>query len=149
MVSASRDQVWDVLVDPATVARLMPVVRSITDDGQGHWRWRLAGLDVAGRSFELAFTVAMAFDDRVRIDFTPAPPSGSTERAAVTGWYLLEDPPDGGEGVKLSTSLDIAVDLPLPRLARGAVEASMQRVIDGMGASFSKNLLTHLGARQR
>lgn len=137
------------LVDPALVARLMPVVRSITDDGQGHWRWRLAGIDVAGRSLELAFTVAMTFDPQKRIDFTPAPPAGATERASVTGFYLLEEPDDGKSGVKLSTSLEIDVELPIPRLARGTVEGAMQRVIDGMGSSFSKNLLTHLGAEQR
>ena len=143
-MDATRGQVWAVLNDPDLVARLTPLVRSITDDGEDHWRWQLGGIDVLGSSLSPSFTVAMDFDPQQRIDITPAPPPGRPERAAVTGWYVLAEPPRGRRGVHLSTSLEIAVDLPLPRLSRFAVEASMQRVVDGMGAVFAKNLLAHL-----
>ena len=119
-------------------------MRSITDVGHDHWRWQLGGIEVLGSSLSPSFTVAMGFAPQHRIDITPAPPRGRSERAAVTGWYVLADPPRGRHGVHLSTSLEIAVDLPLPRLSRFAVEASMQRVVDGMGVAFARNLLAHL-----
>lgn len=131
------------LVDPDTLARLTPLVRSITDDGRGNWHWKLSGIDVLGTSLSPSFTVAMDFTERERIDFTPAPPPGRPERAAVTGWYVLGDVAGSGR-THLATSLEITVDLPLPRLSRRAVEASMQRVVDAMGTSFSRNLLAHL-----
>lgn len=132
------------LSDPDTVASLTPLVRSITDDGDDHWRWRLGGIDVLGATLAPTFTVAMVFDEPSRIDFTPAPPPGRSERAAVTGWYVLEERPGGR--CHLAISMEIALDLPLPRVSRRAVEGSVQRVVDGMGGAFSKNLLAHLDA---
>jgi hypothetical protein len=144
VVDATREQVWTVLTDPGVVAGLTPLVRSITDVGGGLWRWQLGGIDVLGASLSPSFTVAMGFQPRERIDITPAPPPGRSERAAVTGWYVLTEPPPRRPGVHLATSLTIAVELPLPRMSRRAVEASMQRVVDGMGVAFAKNLLAHL-----
>lgn len=145
-MDATRDQIWAILTDPVRLARLTPMVRSITDDGRGHWRWQLAGIDVLGSSLTPSFTVAMEFVENERIDFTPAPPKGLSERAAVTGWYVLSDPPAGTSGVALATSLEIALELPLPRVSRPAVESAMRRVVGGMGTQFSKNLLRELQA---
>ena len=58
------------------------------------------------------------------------------------GWYALADHPSG---VLLETSMEIFVDLPLPRAAGGAVRTTMRGVINQMGDRFSKNLLQHLG----
>jgi hypothetical protein len=143
-VDATREEVWAVLTDPDRLARLTPLVRSITDDGKNHWRWQLGGIDVLGSSLSPSFTVEMVFEEHERIDFAPAPPKGIEERAAVTGWYALSDPPTGTPGVALATSLEIALDLPLPRVSRPAVEGAMRRVVDGMGTQFSKNLLQEL-----
>lgn len=126
------------------MARLTPLVRSITDDGHGRWRWQLSGIDVLGSSLSPCFTVKMDFVENERIDFAPEPPSGAHERAAVTGWYVLSDPPNARSGTRLRTSLEISLELPLPRLSRPAVESAMRRVVDGMGAQFSRNLLKEL-----
>ena len=58
-----RDLVWDVLTDPATVARLTPMVRSITAKGD-LWHWQLVKIPVLGQSFELGFTEAMTYDPK-------------------------------------------------------------------------------------
>lgn len=135
---------WAILTDPDRLAELTPLVRSITDDGQGHWRWQLGGIDVLGSSLTPSFTVRMSFVEHERIDFCPDPPRGMDERAAVTGWYVLSDPPTGTSGVALATSLEIVLELPLPGVARPAVESAMRRVVDGMGAQFSANLQREL-----
>lgn len=97
-----------------------------------------------GSSLSPSFTVQMVFVEHERIDFTPDPPQGVDERAAVTGWYVLSDPPTGTSGTALATSLEIALELPLPKMSRPAVESAMRRVVDGMGTQFSKNLLKEL-----
>ena len=74
-----------------------------------------------------------------------APPAGAAERSGVEGWYALSD---DESGTRLDTSMEITVDLPLPRMAGGAVRSTMCRVIDQMGERFSKNLLAHLDARE-
>ncbi len=46
---------------------------------------------------------------------------------------------------EVSIDLEIACNLPLPGLARPAVERVMAGVVKHMGAVFSRNLLKHLG----
>lgn len=142
VVPVERERVWGVLTDPALVARLTPFISSITTDGGDHWIWHMSGLTVLGKGFEATFTERMTLDDGVRIEFDHDPPSGAKERAGVHGWYALADHPDG---VLLETSMEICVDLPLPRLSGGAVRTAMRGVIAQMGNRFSKNLLNHLG----
>ena len=63
----------------------------------------------------------------------------------MEGWYALTEV-DGG--TRLVTSLEITLDLPLPRASGRAVKAAMSGVIDQMGERFSKNLLAHLDATE-
>jgi carbon monoxide dehydrogenase subunit G len=144
VITASRDQVWEVLTDPALIARMTPFARTITADGE-HWRWELSGLKVLGVGVAPAFTERMTYDEPRRIDFRHDPPAGGTERAGVEGWYALEEVADG---TRLETSMQVCVDLPLPRAAGGAVRRAMTAVLDQMGDRFSANLLAHLDARQ-
>lgn len=139
VVPVARERVWDVLIDPRLVAEFTPFVKSIEAQGD-HWIWTLSGLSVLGKGFSATFTERMTLDDGRRIEFTHDPPD--TERAAVNGWYHLKDV-DGG--VLLETSLEICVDLPLPKLSGGAVRTAMKGVMATMGDRFSKNLLHHLG----
>ncbi len=136
-----RARVWDVLVDADLVARFTPFVSAIDDQGD-HWIWTLSGLKIAGKGFGATFTEKMTLEDGKRIEFTHDPPSGAKERAGVHGWYALSDHADG---VLLETSLEICVDLPLPRISGGAVRSTMKGVMTQMGDRFSKNLLDHLG----
>ena len=141
VVAAPQDAIWDALTDPDLVARLTPFVRRIGGKGR-HWRWDLAGLSVLGVGFSPSFTELMEYDEPRRIDFRHDPPAGVSERAAVAGWYELEEVEDG---TLLTTSLEVTVDLPLPRASRPAVRAAMTAVLAQMGERFSRNLLDHLG----
>ncbi|WP_395690403.1 SRPBCC family protein [Nocardioides sp.] len=144
VVAAPRSAIWEVLTDPGLVAELTPFVRRITEHGE-HWRWEMSGLKVLGVGIAPAFTEQMSYDEPNRIDFRHDPPAGASERSAVQGWYALAE---ASGGTRLSTSLEITLDLPLPRVSGPAVRATMGSVIDQMGDRFSRNLLDHLGAEQ-
>lgn len=138
-----RDAVWGVLSDAGRVARLTPMVRSIQDHGDT-WLWKLAPIEVLGRSIGLSFTERMEFTPQERIVFSHAP--RGEERAGVEGVYALAD---SGDRTKLSIELGVDVDLPFPKLAKPAVRASMQAVIAAMGAGFARNLERELARRAR
>ena len=144
VVTASRAEIWTALTDPALVAELTPFVRRITEDGD-HWRWELSGLKVLGVGVEPAFTELMTYDEPERIEFRHDPPDGERERSGVEGWYELTEV---DEGTRLVTSLEITLDLPLPRASSRAVKAAMGKVVDQMGERFSKGLLAHLDAEE-
>ncbi|MEP9362915.1 SRPBCC family protein [Nocardioides sp. CN2-186] len=144
VITAGRSDVWSALTDPTLVAEMTPFVRSITADGD-HWRWEMSGLKVLGVGIAPSFTELMSYDEPSRIDFRHDPPTGATEKSAVEGWYQLAE---DDEGTRLVTSLEITLDLPLPRASGRAVKAAMNGVIAQMGERFSKNLLAHLGAEE-
>jgi carbon monoxide dehydrogenase subunit G len=138
VVPFARDAVWDVLRDASQVARLTPMVRSIEDHGST-WLWKLAPIEVLGKSIGLSFTERMDLHPVERIVFTHDPPGD--ERAGVEGTYLLEEK---SSATRLSIDLEVNVNLPFPRLAKPAVQTSMQAVIAAMGAGFAHNLDRHL-----
>ena len=144
VVTAPRADIWAALTDPALVAELTPFVRSITADG-AHWRWELSGLKVLGVGVAPTFTELMVLDEPERIEFRHDPPDGDSERSGVEGWYALSEV---DEGTRLVTSLEITLDLPLPRASSRAVKAAMGKVVDQMGERFSKGLLAHLDAEE-
>jgi carbon monoxide dehydrogenase subunit G len=141
-VPVSPEPIWRVLTDPSTLAALTPLVRSIEPDGE-HWRWTLHGIDGLGIRAQTAFTEQMDFIDGRRIAFTPAPPPGAAERAAIDGVYTLEATTDGG--CRVAIDLTARVDLPLPGLARRSVEALMGATMRSTGDRFATNLYEHLG----
>ncbi len=144
LVPVERARIWDALVDPALVVRLTPFVKQIRADGD-HWIWTMSGIHVLGVRFAPTFTERMVLKDQERIEFRHEPPDGAKERAGVHGWYDMRD--EGGAGTRLTTSLEICVDLPLPKLSGPAVRTAMKGVMATMGDRFSKNLLAHLGVR--
>lgn len=143
-VSASPEEVWSALTDPATVARLTPFLSRVTERGE-HWVWEMTKVPVLGKSFSFTFTERMTFDEPSRIAFSHDPAAGNgDESAGVEGWYALEP---RAQGTRLETSMEISVDLPFPGLTRPAVTAAMKTVVTVMGQRFAQNLLHHLGAR--
>lgn len=142
-VPHSRDLVWEVLTDPTTIAKLTPMVRSITAKGD-RWRWQLARIPVLGQSFELGFTEAMAYEPKTSITFTHAPQGD--ERAGTDGRYDLSDSDKKGS-TDLRIELTVTVDLPFPRLAKPAVQATMQGVLTAMGSGFGRAIEKELRAR--
>ncbi|HTW17629.1 MAG TPA: SRPBCC family protein [Nocardioides sp.] len=141
VVAAPRQRIWDLLVDPDAITRLTPFLKRVSADGE-HWRWEMTGLDVLGVKVAPAFTERMRFVDGERIEFEHDPPAGVHERSGVAGWYDLADAPGG---TRLATSLEITLDLPLPRLSAPAVTAAMRGVLGTMGDRFSANLLREVG----
>lgn len=141
LVPHERSRIWDVLVDPALVARMTPFVKRIEPRGE-LWIWSMTGLEVLGIGFAPTFTERMTLKDQERIEFHHDPPTGTKERAGVTGWYDLRAV-DGGS-TRLETSLEICISLPLPRVAGPAVRTAMKGVMATMGDRFAKNLLDHL-----
>jgi carbon monoxide dehydrogenase subunit G len=142
VVQADQGALWKALTDPDLLSRLTPYLHSIDAEGD-LWRWNMARIPVLGVSVAPSFTERMTFDEPRRIEFTHDPESGQ-EKAGVEGTYELE----GVEGgTRLAIDIDICVDLPLPGMARGAVERAMRGVIAAMGRRFAANLLRHLSDR--
>lgn len=141
VLGSSRSEVWAALTDADLMARFTPYVTGIDVDGD-RWTWRMGTIPVLGISVAPKFTEVMELKPEERIDFRHDP-ARSDEMTAVEGTYLLSDHADGGTDV--SIDLEIVVSLPLPGLARPAVERVMAGVVKHMGAVFSRNLLAHLG----
>ena len=139
VVQGDRGALWTALTDPKLLPVLTPYLHSIEVDGD-KWRWNMARIPVLGISVAPSFTERMTFDEPRRIGFTHDPQS-EQEKAGVEGSYELQAV-EGGTG--LSIDIDICVDLPLPGVARGAVERAMRGVIAVMGRRFAANLLRHL-----
>lgn len=140
VLRSERSDVWVALTDADLIARMTPYVTGIEVDGD-RWTWRMGTIPVLGVSVAPRFTEVMTFAPEDRIDFTHDP-SRPDEMAAVEGTYLLVD---HAHGTEVSIELDIAATLPLPGLARPAVERVMAGVVKHMGSVFSRNLLKHLG----
>jgi carbon monoxide dehydrogenase subunit G len=136
-----RSEVWAALTDASLIAQITPYVTSIDVDGD-RWLWRMGTIPVLGISVAPRFTEVMELVPEDRIDFHHDS-SRPDEMTAVEGTYVLADRTDGGTDV--SIDLEIACRLPLPGLARPAVERVMAGVVKHMGAVFSRNLLKHLG----
>lgn len=141
VVKAERKKIWDVLTDPVLLPKLTPLLDSIDTDGE-FWRWHMMRIAALGVSISPTFTEKMVFDEGVRIDYSHEAPEGKHERAGADGWYLLEDV-DGG--TKLSISLTLTVELPLPKAASPAVSRVMKATMARTGDKFAANLLRHLG----
>ncbi len=138
---SSRSEVWEALTDAGLIAKITPYVTSIDVEGD-RWVWRMGTIPILGISVAPHFTEVMEFEPEERIEFHHDT-SRPQEMTAVEGTYLLTERTDGGTDV--SIDLEIVVKLPLPGLARLAVERVMAGVVKHMGAVFSRNLLKHLG----
>ncbi|WP_210649398.1 SRPBCC domain-containing protein [Nocardioides sp. SYSU D00065] len=141
VLRSPRSEVWAALTDADLIARLTPYVTSIDVDGD-RWTWRMGTIPVLGIQVAPTFTEVMQLEPMDRIVFTHDP-ERPDETTAVMGTYRLADHPGGGTDV--SIDLQISCNLPLPGMARPAVERVMARVVQHMGAVFSRNLLKHLG----
>ena len=141
VLRSSRSEVWAALTDAELIAQITPYVTSIEVDGD-RWTWRMVTLPVLSLSVAPQFTEVMELHPEERIDFSHDP-ARSEETTAVEGSYVLAD--HAGGGTEVSIDLEIATRLPLPGLARPAVERVMAGVVKHMGTVFSRNLLKHLG----
>lgn len=141
-VPASQEAIWAVLSDPDALARLTPLVRAITADGD-LWCWQLSGISALGLSVEPAFTERMTFTDGTCIRFRPDPSFGDGQRAGATGTYELSERADGL--TNLAIDITIEVDLPLPKLSANAVQRVMATTMARTGDRFARNLYEQLG----
>lgn len=144
VLQVDPDAVWQAMGDPDLLALLAPAVAAITPGDGQRWCWRLVGISAMGVSVAPSFTERMDFDhDHRRIEFAHDPPEGKSEAAGAAGTYHLIA---SAEGAYVGIDLTAHVDLPLPRITRGAVEKVMARTIISGGRRFADNLLRHLGA---
>ena len=141
VLRSPRSDVWAALTDAELIAQITPYVTSITVDGD-RWVWRMHSIPVLGASVAPHFTEVMEFEPQERIGFHHDP-TRPHEMTAVEGTYVLAD--HAGGGTDVSIDLRISSRLPLPGLARPAVERVMSSVVKHMGTVFSRNLLKHLG----
>lgn len=142
VVPADRRDIWKVLTDPDTLAALTPLVDQIDVRGE-HWHWT-AGISALGICIAPSFTERMTFTELEQIVFAHEPPAGATERAGAHGVYRLSE---AASGTYLSVDITLHVELPLPRMARPAVERVMDASMRRTGDAFARNLLDHLGVR--
>jgi carbon monoxide dehydrogenase subunit G len=141
-VPVRSEAIWELITDPAMLADLTPLVRSI-EATSSHWVWTLNGIEALGLKVEAVFTERMEFVDQRHIVFAHDPPAGSRERAAVEGVYDLA--PNGDEATDLRVDLTLLVDLPLPRLSRHAVTPVLLSTMRATGQRFASNLYEQLG----
>ncbi len=138
------EAVWDLLVDPAAVARLTPMVSRIdADPAREVWVWWLQGVPLSGKVVDLTMKERMSFEPHTRIDFTHEPLESGIV-AGAQGCYRLA-PIESG--TRLTIDLTVSARLPLPGLARPAVQTAMAQVLRHMGTRFSSNMLRELGSR--
>jgi carbon monoxide dehydrogenase subunit G len=141
VVAADRSAIWRLLTDPAKLAEMTPLLDHIEADGD-RWRWVMTRIPILGISIAPAFTERMIFTPEERIAFTHAPPDGKPERASAEGTYHLTEV-EGG--THLAIDLKLCVELPLPRMAKRAVDGVMDKVMAHMGDRFAANLDRELG----
>jgi carbon monoxide dehydrogenase subunit G len=141
-VPARRQDIWDVLRSPETLAELTPLLDDIAVSGD-HWCWQLGGFSALGVEIAPSFTERMDFDAPETIRFTHEPPPGASERAGANGIYTLTelDP----ERTKLEIDITLHVELPLPRASRRAVERIMSSTMVRTGNVFADRLYERLG----
>jgi len=142
-VDSDRPRVWEALTDPDLLTRITPYLRRIDverHDGVDRWTWHLAHIPVLGSVVSPSFTELMTFEEPEQIAFTHDP-ARQDERAGVEGRYTLDEV---SRGTHLGIDLAISLELPLPRVARPAVQTTMRAVIATMGSRFSHNLVRHL-----
>lgn len=139
-VDASQEQIWAALTDPALLTKLTPFLKNIRE-WEDRWIWTLTSIPVLNKQFSPTFTEVMTFDPMRRITFSHDPEK-TQDKAGTEGYYLLTPKDDGT--THLVIDLKVAVDLPLPGLAKPAVVTAMSTVMAGMGKRFADNLLKHL-----
>jgi carbon monoxide dehydrogenase subunit G len=142
VVPARREQIWSIIADARALAELTPMVRAIEVDGST-WTWHLRGIKALGVSVTPTFTELMIFDEPGSLRFEHRPPDGRSERAGARGIYTLEAI-DAGH-TRLAIDLTLCVELPLPRLSRRVVEATMAATMQRTGDRFAANLYARLG----
>jgi len=142
IVPAPRSDIWALVSDPDSLARLTPLVAGIAAKGDV-WQWRMTSLSILGAHIEPSFTEHMSFDDGHRITFEHRPTNGQSERGGADGVYLLDDAPNGT--TELTVDITLHVELPLPAISRRAVERVMASMMARAGERFAAKLYDRLG----
>jgi carbon monoxide dehydrogenase subunit G len=141
VVPAPREAIWDILIDPARLSRLTPLLTRIDVEGP-LWQWHLTRIAALGINISPNFTERMRFEEMNHIEYSHEPPSGVRERTGVDGSYDLDDV-EGG--TRLAISLTIHTELPLPKAAAPAVRGVMSSTMARTGEKFAANLYRELG----
>ncbi len=141
-VPVGVDELWSVVTDTAALAELTPLVAHIEADGD-RWSWTLVGVSAWGVNVAPTFTERMTFEPCTRIAFQHDPAPGSPERAGADGVYELVV--IDSSNTRLSIDITAWVELPIPSIARGAVERVMATTMRLAGDGFARRLYRRLG----
>ena len=139
-VAAPRADIWALVSDPSTLAELTPLIDSIERSGE-LWTWQLRGISALGVSIAPSFTERMQLVEPASIDFRHDPPTD--ELAGANGTYQLTE--IDATTTELHIDITLCAELPLPGLARTAVEKVMATMMRRTGDAFASNLYDRLG----
>lgn len=140
VVAVPRAAIWSLVSDPSTLADLTPLIDSIEASGE-NWTWQLKGISALGVSIAPSFTERMRLVEPESIEFEHDPPA--KELAGAHGTYRLTE--IDATTTELHIDITLCADLPLPGLARKAVEKVMATMMRRTGDAFAANLYRRLG----
>lgn len=141
-VAAPPDAIWQLLTDPERVVALTPLVKRISGR-RDVWRLTLAGVSRLGYDIAPSFTERMTFVQISRIEFHHDPPPGRHERIGIDGTSQITRV--GETASKMAIDLTLSLELPLPELARTAVERLMARMMRRTGRGVVGSMHRELG----
>ena len=141
-VTADVEAVWDVLTDPALVARLTPFLQRVRRGGRALGLAADEGARCSARASRSRSASGWTSTPH-RIDFTHDPAPGADEAAGVVGWYALALVRMGRTSRRRWRSPSTS---PSPVSSGPPSITAMKGVVALMGQRFSHNLLSHLGA---
>lgn len=139
VIAVPTERVWEILLNPQCLADLTPLVDEITAEGR-LWTWRLVGVSALGLTAAPRFTTAVNITDE-SIEFGPV--DGSSDRASAAGHLRVTAVDEAHTMVAID--LVASVDLPLPKMAAGAVQRVMFATMRTGGSRFAAAMIRHLG----
>lgn len=135
-VDAPAERLWDVLLRPVDVARLVPGVRRIDEQGD-RWDWTLEPVSALGFEFVPSFQVSLSRDRPRRIEFVPA---GETAQSGVEARGAFDLRPIDDGATRLSVVLNLAIDLGIPRMLRRPARRMLGSELAETAEGFIANL---------
>lgn len=135
---ADVERVYALLADvPSSVAHF-PEIESLTSEG-GAFHWRLKKLGAGPLQFQVHYAARYSFDPVARaVRWDGVPGVGNTK---VDGRWIIEP---RGAGARFTMETSFTLDLPFPKLMRGAVEAILQKENERIIGEYLGNLVKTL-----
>lgn len=142
-IAAERERVHQTVADTPTVAELIPRVQTATPLGPDTWRWTLEEHHALGHTVQPAFTVRIEDHAPSGVRFVHQPDPGAPDGRAGGGITLVAA---SSEATTATVDVEVSLDLPIPRLIRGAaralIELEVRRSVDRFLAALDERVTT-------